>query len=96
MKYIQFEWDENKEHSNIDKHGIDFEEAKTAFYDNNARVIYDSEHSESEDRFILMGLSYKLRLITVSHCYRKVQEIIRIISARRATKHESKYYGGKL
>ena len=96
MKYIQFEWDKNKEHSNIDKHGIDFEEAKTAFYDSNARVIYDSEHSESEDRYILMRLSYKLRLITVSHHYREDQEIIRIISARRATKNESKYYGGIL
>ncbi|MBN2443068.1 MAG: BrnT family toxin [Spirochaetales bacterium] len=96
MKYIQFEWDQKKEHSNIRKHGITFEEAKTAFYDCNARVIYDPDHLENEDRYILLGLSYKLRLIIVSHCYRKKQEIIRIISARQANKHESQYYGGIL
>lgn len=93
MKYIQFEWDNHKNEINIRKHKISFEEAKTVFYDKNARIIADPEHSQDEDRFIILGLSSALRLLVVCHCYRKNDEVIRIISARKATKNEIKYYG---
>lgn len=93
MKYIQFEWDNHKNEINIRKHKISFEEAKTVFYDKNARIIADPEHSQDEDRFIILGLSSAIRLLVVCHCYRKNDEVIRIISARKATKNEIKYYG---
>ena len=93
MKYIQFEWDNHKNEINIRKHKISFEEAKTVFYDKNARIIADPEHSQDEDRFIILGLSSSIRLLVVCHCYRKNDEVIRIISARKATKNEIKYYG---
>jgi uncharacterized protein len=96
MKYIQFEWDPSKNDINIKKHQISFEEAKTAFYDPNARMIEDIEHSDSENRFILLGLSQNLNLLIVCHCYRSTDEIIRIISARKATKSESSNYGGQI
>jgi len=93
MDYIKFEWDENKNIANKKKHGITFEEAKTVFYDENARLIADPDHSsDTEDRFILLGLSSSLRMLVVIHAYWKDDEIIRIISARKATKIESKYY----
>jgi hypothetical protein len=94
MPYIQFQWDETKNKSNISKHSISFQEAQTAFHDPHARIIPDPEHSTSEDRFILLGLSHRLNLLIVCHCYRESEEIIRIISARKATKHESLQYGG--
>ena len=90
--YIQFIWDDTKEKANINKHKISFTEAKSAFYDPNARVIYDKDHSSNEERFILLGLSNKLRLLIVCHCYIEENEIIRIISARKATKPEEKQY----
>ena len=93
MKYIQFEWDNHKNEINIRKHKISFEEAKTVFYDKNARIIADPEHSQDEDRLIILGLSSSIRLLVVCHCYRKNDEVIRIISARKATKNEIKYYG---
>lgn len=93
MKDIHFEWDANKNKINIRKHKISFEEAKTVFYDDKARIIADPEHSQDEDRFIILGLSTALRLLIVCHCYRQKEEIIRIISARKATKNETKYYG---
>ena len=93
METIQFEWDENKNQINRRKHGISFHEAKTVFYDEEARVIDDPEHSEMEDRFIILGLSRKANLLVVCHCYRASDTVIRIISARKATKTESKYYG---
>lgn len=93
MKAIYFEWDIHKNETNIKKHKISFEEAKTVFYDEHARIIADPEHSQDEDRFIILGFSSALRLLVVCHCYRKEDEIIRIISARKATKNESKYYG---
>ena len=96
MKYIRFQWDESKNLSNIKKHQISFDEAKSAFYDPYARLIADPEHSDTEDRFILLGLSQKLNLLIVCHCYRSSDEIIRIISARRATKTESSNYGGTI
>lgn len=96
MKYIRFEWDPKKDAINIRKHKVSFEEAKTVFYDDNARIIADPDHSETEDRFIILGLSQSLKLLVVCHCYRAQDEIIRIISARKATKNESKSYGGNL
>ena len=92
METIQFEWDENKNQINQRKHGISFQEAKTVFYDEEALVIDDPEHSEQEDRFIILGLSNQANLLVVCHCYLASDTVIRIISARKATKTESKYY----
>jgi len=92
IKTIRFEWDNAKEKSNVVKHGVAFSEAKSVFYDPNARVIDDSEHSTKEDRFIILGISQKLRMLVVCHCYREHDEVIRIISARRATASESQAY----
>lgn len=92
MKFIQFIWDENKNKTNQQKHGVSFEEAQSVFNDENARLIADTEHSQHEDRFILLGLSYSLRILVVVHAYRESDEIIRIISARKATKKETKQY----
>jgi uncharacterized DUF497 family protein len=91
-KEIQFTWDEKKEASNRQKHGISFNEAKSVFYDENARLIHDPDHSETEDRFIILGMSTRLRLLVVVHCYLDMQGIIRIISARKATRNETKQY----
>lgn len=96
MKDIRFEWDAKKNKLNIQKHKVSFEEAKTVFYDENARIIADPEHSQTEDRFIILGLSASLKLLVVCHCYRQADEIIRIISARKATKNETNYYGSNL
>ena len=90
---IKFEWDENKNRTNQNKHGISFTEAQTVFYDDEALVIDDPEHSEEEERFIILGLSSKANLLVVCHCYRASETVIRIISARKATKTESQYYG---
>lgn len=92
MNGLQFEWDESKEKTNIAKHGVGFDEAKTVFYDENARLIADPDHSDDEDRFILLCLSASLRLLVVCHCYRVDENAIRIISARKATRAESKTY----
>ena len=89
---VTFEWDENKNRSNKKKHKISFEEAETVFYDDNARLIPDPDHSEDEDRFILLGLSNKVRMLVVVHTYRESDETIRIISARKATRNEAKFY----
>ncbi|MCX6168843.1 MAG: BrnT family toxin [Ignavibacteriales bacterium] len=89
---MRFLWDRNKNLANIKKHKISFEEAKTVFFDDNARFIPDPEHSISEERFIILGLTNKLRLLVVVHTYKENADIIRIISARKATKSESKYY----
>ncbi len=89
---ISFEWDPNKAVSNVQKHGVSFEEASTVFADNYARVIADPDHSDDEERFIILGLSRNARVLTVCHCYRSSDEVVRIISARKATKHESSTY----
>lgn len=89
---MQFEWDENKNQANIEKHGISFLEASTVFYDENAVLFDDPDHSESEDRFLIIGFSQKARICIVSHCYRGNDGVIRIISARKATKRESEAY----
>ena len=92
MNQIRFEWDENKNRINIAKHNVSFEEAKTVFYDSGALVIEDPEHSEDEDRFIILGISRYANVLVVCHCYRYNDEVIRIISARKANKQESKQY----
>ncbi|MBS7301134.1 MAG: BrnT family toxin [Eubacteriales bacterium] len=89
---LQFEWDENKNTINKKKHGISFEEAETAFYDDEAVVIPDPEHSQDEERFILLGFSAMARLLMVCHCIRGEDDIIRIISARKATRIETEQY----
>ena len=92
MKNISFTWDSKKNSINIQKHGISFEEAKSVFYDDNARLTHDPDHSEDEERFIILGLSEKLNILVVCHCYKEDSEIIRIISARKATKNEKEQY----
>lgn len=92
MKSISFIWVENKADENRKKHKISFEEAQTVFTDPNARLIADPEHSIDEDRFVLLGISSALRLLVVCHCYREDDLVIRIISARKATKKEQKQY----
>ena len=92
MDTIRFEWDENKNTINKKKHNISFEEAKTVFFDEEALVIDDPEHSEFEERFIILGLSTKANLLVVCHCYRASDTVIRLISARKATNHESRQY----
>lgn len=92
MENIKFEWDENKNQINKVKHGIDFEEAKTVFYDDDAIMFDDPEHSMEEERFLILGISKRENLCIVSHCYRGMDNIIRIISARKATKNETKTY----
>jgi uncharacterized DUF497 family protein len=89
---IRFEWDPKKATSNEKKHGVSFEEARTVFFDENAKLIDDPDHSEDEDRFVLLGISSTLRVMVVCHCYREQGNLIRIISARKASAHESKQY----
>jgi hypothetical protein len=92
MKEIKFTWDPNKNKANISKHKVSFEEAKSVFFDENARIIYDPDHSEKEDRYILLGMSNKLEIVAVNHCYREDDSEIRIFSARKATKNEKRQY----
>ena len=92
MENIIFEWDENKNLINKVKHGIDFDEAKTVFYDECAILFDDPEHSVEEERFLILGITEHEKLCIVSHCYRSEDNRIRIISARKATKNETKTY----
>ena len=91
---IQFEWDQPKATANLRKHGVSFEEAQSVFYDEFAIQFYDDEHSKEEERFLLLGMSDTARLLLVCHCEREAGDLIRIISARKATKRESTFYGG--
>jgi uncharacterized DUF497 family protein len=91
---IEFEWDTAKAISNRKKHGVSFEEARSVFYDEFAVQFFDEDSSESEDRFLMLGFSDEARLLIVCHCERDQDNIIRIISARKATKNESSYYQG--
>jgi uncharacterized DUF497 family protein len=93
---IKFEWDENKAEKNVKKHKVSFLEAKSVFLDENARVIADPDHSEYEERFLILGLSNLPRLLIVSHIYKEEDEIIRIVSARKATRKESLNYIARL
>ncbi len=92
MRDLRFEWDEDKNRENIKKHGVSFQEAQTVFLDENAMRFFDPDHSRDEDRFIMLGMSFKLRVLVVCHCHRKNDTVIRIISARKADKHEAKDY----
>ena len=92
LELLKFEWDENKNRINKSKHKVSFEEAKTVFYDEEALVINDPDHSENEERFIILGESSRANLLVVCHCYRISETVIRIISARKATKTETKQY----
>lgn len=89
---IRFDWDDNKNQLNIKKHGISFEEAVSVFYDDEALILSDESHSQEEERFIIIGFSYKFNVLVVCHCYRQNDSMIRIISARKATKNEGKEY----
>ena len=93
IEELRFEWDENKNNINKRKHKVSFEEAKTVFEDSSALVIEDPDHSEQEERFIILGFSHKANLLIVCHCYRMDDSVIRIISARKATLRESVQYG---
>jgi uncharacterized DUF497 family protein len=89
-----FEWDITKNDKNILKHGVNFQEASTVFRDTRAVVLDDAAHSHDEERFIIIGISENQRLLMVCHCYRDNDELIRIISARKAEKVEEAIYGG--
>jgi len=90
---IKFEWDPAKATANARKHGVSFEEAQSVFYDEFAVQFFDDEHSGDEERFLMLGMSTEANLLLVCHCERDAGNIIRIISARKATKRESSFYG---
>ncbi|MRD48063.1 BrnT family toxin [Caenimonas koreensis DSM 17982] len=92
MSDLKFEWDPRKAAANAKKHGVGFDEAKSVFSDERAKLIDDPDHSDEEDRFVLLGLSGVLRMLVVCHCYRSEGNVIRIISARKATAGESRLY----
>ena len=92
MSTLRFEWEDKKAVANFKKHGVRFEEAKSVFVDERAKLIDDPDHSEDEDRFVLLGISSALRLLLVCHCYRSEGNVIRIISARKAIAREFKSY----
>lgn len=89
---LRFEWDPAKSASNRKKHGVSFEEAKSAFSDEHGRLLDDPDHSEDEQRVILLGMSSALRILVVCHCYREANSTIRIISARKANRAEQRQY----
>ena len=89
---MKFEWDERKAQINREKHGVGFREARTVFYDEHGLMIADPDHSDFEDRFLLLGRSEGLRLLIVCHCYRAGDQSIRLISARKASKKEAGFY----
>ena len=96
MAKFSFVWDERKDRQNQKKHGVSFEEAQSVFFDDAAREFFDPDHSEDEERFLLVGRSYRLRVLLICHCYRESGNVIRIISARRATNRErAVYHGGR-
>lgn len=92
IECLKFEWDEVKNKINKHKHNVSFEEAMTVFQDTSALIIDDPDHSEQEERFLILGFSSKANLLIVCHCYRKNDSVIRIISARKATLRESIQY----
>ena len=89
---LRFEWDQRKEKGNVRKHGVSFEEARSAFYDEYAIQFYDPDHSGEVDRFVLLGLSLKPRVLVVCHCFRESETVSRIVSARKADKDEELEY----
>lgn len=92
MSRLRFEWDAYKAASNLRKHGVSFEEAETVFLDDEAVIIPDDEHDSDEERFLILGFSYKLRMLVVCHCFRESNDLVRIISARKANKAERAQY----
>lgn len=91
---VKFEWHPNKATANLKRHQVSFEEAQTVFYDDFAVQFFDDAHSDEEDRFLMLGMSVYSKLLIVCHCEREDGEVIRIISARKATKRESAFYRG--
>ena len=89
---VRFDWDERKNKSNRIKHGVWFEEAQSVFGDHDARLFHDPEHSDEEERFVILGMSSVARVLVVVHCYRESDSLIRIISARKATRKEVRFY----
>jgi uncharacterized DUF497 family protein len=95
MKILHFQWDKKKDIANYQKHGIHFSEAATVFYDDNSREYYDPDHSEKEDRYLMLGMSRNLHTLVVSYCFREPDDTIRIISSRKANKTEiTDYFSG--
>ena len=92
MERLIFEWNKSKDKANSKKHGVTFEEARTAFYDEYAIQYYDPEHSDIEERFLLLGMSFKLNTLVVCHCFKRKETVVRIISARKADKDEEQVY----
>lgn len=92
MSELRFSWDPAKASANLRKHGVSFEEATSAFADDHALLIDDPAHSKDEERFVLMGLSARLRVIVVVHALRDAGHVIRLISARTATRREQRQY----
>ncbi|TAN37429.1 MAG: BrnT family toxin [Verrucomicrobia bacterium] len=92
MNELRFEWDATKNRTNRRKHAVSFEEAQTVFLDENALRFYDPDHSVDEDRFLMLGISFRLRVLIVCHCHRASDTSIRIISARKADKQEEATY----
>jgi uncharacterized DUF497 family protein len=92
MDTLLFEWDDAKAKANVKKHGVSFEEAKSIFFYERAKLIPDPDHSIEEERFVLLGYSFSLKLLVVCHCYRAKGRVVRIISARKATRREAKIY----
>ena len=92
MDELRFKWDDEKEKINIRKHGISFDEARTVFYDEKAIQFFNPDHSEEEDRFILLGISFKLRILVVCHCFRESETVVRLFSARKADRDEEQEY----
>ena len=91
---IEFQWDPAKARDNLKKHGVSFHEAKSVFFDEYARQFFDYEHSEEEERFIMLGVSHRMRILVVCHCERERGSVIRIVSARKATAKERQHYQG--
>jgi uncharacterized DUF497 family protein len=92
MSKLSFEWDKNKDNANQKKHKVSFDEAKSVFYDEKATLFFDGKNSSEEDRFLMLGMSAKLRILIVSHVFKPIKKTIRIISARKATKKEAENY----
>lgn len=92
MPDVEFEWAERKSRENKRKHKVSFEEAQTVFLDENALRFFDPDHSQDEDRFLMLGMSFTLRVLVVCHCYREGDSVIRIVSARKADKREQSDY----
>ncbi len=93
MSELRFTWHEAKAAANLRNHKVTFEEAKTVFFDERARLIDDPDHSVGEERFVLLGLSASLKALLVCHCYRESGQVIHLISARKASRNEAKFYG---